>query len=125
MIRNASTYVDNFFRSSLAKLRINVGLTTGTFVQKYFDWSSSIQLKMTSLGFLMEAVPFAGSEQRHQKTIALDFNHKTLLAFIIFYISIWPFFFIFLFIVAQMPLASTVSNSNLRPLSFFSFSSLK
>ena len=32
---------------------------------------------------------------------------------------------IFLFIVAQMPLASTVSNSNLRPLSFFSFSSLK
>ena len=103
MIRNASTYVDNFFRSSLAKLRINVGLTTGTFVQKYFDLSSSIQLKMTSLGFLMEVVPFAGSEQRHQKTIALDFNHKTFLAFIIFYISIRPFFFIFLFIVAQMP----------------------
>lgn len=88
MIRNASTYVDNFFRSSLARLKIIVGLTTGTFVQKYFDASSSIQLKMISFGFLMEVVPFAGSEQRHNKTKALNFNLKTLLACITFYISI-------------------------------------
>jgi len=33
-------------------------------------------------------VPFAGSEQRHNKTKALNFNLETLLACITFYISI-------------------------------------
>ena len=125
MIRKALTYREIFFRSSLGSVKIMSGLATDTLVQKYFSSSSCIQLNEICLWFCRLGLAAAGKTKNHKKIIKIILECRVRSKIDIIYTSTLPFFLIFLLTVDQISLASTVSNSNFRPLSFFSFSSLK
>ena len=125
MIRKAFTNLEIFFRSSLGSDKIMSGLGSGIFVHKYFSSLSCVQLNKICSWFCEVGLASAGRLKIHRKTANRMPVRCIFLTTFISYTSILPFFFIFLLTVDQISLASTLSNSNLRPLSFFSFSSLK